>query len=147
MCFVDSSKASTTSSSASLPCGSPITSRTRRCSARRCGIDDPELVAKIEELSGACIVVRKQPHRDEHAKQQLLRDLNERTPGLPVQAFPDLANLGPKVEGEPLVVGPYSRMYEGAVPTIRTLGYRKTGNVLVPIMHAKLALLGQPVVD
>jgi hypothetical protein len=110
-------------------------------------IDDPELVAKIEELSGACIVVRKQPHRDEHAKQQLLRDLNERTPGLPVQAFPDLANLGPKVEGEPLVVGPYSRMYEGAVPTIRTLGYRKTGNVLVPIMHAKLALLGQPVVD
>jgi hypothetical protein len=105
-------------------------------------IDDPELVAKIEELSGACIVVTKQPRRDEHANQQLLRDLNERTPGLPVQAFPDLANLAPKVDGEPLVVGPYSRMYEGAVPTIRALGYRKTGNVLVPIMHAKLALLG-----
>jgi hypothetical protein len=105
-------------------------------------INDPELVAKIEELSGACIVVRKQPRRDEHAEQQSLRDLNERTPGLPVQAFPDLANLAPKFEGEPHVVGPYSRMYEGAVPTIRVLGYRKTGKVLVPIMHAKLALLG-----
>jgi hypothetical protein len=105
-------------------------------------IDDAELIAKLEELWGACIVVTKQPRRDEHANQQLLRDLNERARGLPVQAFPDLANLAPKVEGKPLVVGPYSRMYEGAVPTIRVLGYRKRGKRYVPLMHAKVALLG-----
>jgi hypothetical protein len=33
-------------------------------------------------------------------------------------------------------------MGEGVVPTIRTLGYRRKGGALVPIMHVKLALLG-----
>jgi hypothetical protein len=102
-------------------------------------INDPELMGKIEELAGACIVVTKQPRRDKHGKRQPLRELNERTPGLPIQAFPALANLAPKLEGAPLVIGPYSRMYEGEVPTIRTLGFR---GGLAPIMHAKLALLG-----
>jgi hypothetical protein len=44
-----------------------------------------------------------------------------------------------KVEGAPLVVGPYTRMDDGVIPTIRTLGFR---GGYVPIMHAKLALLG-----
>jgi len=105
-------------------------------------INDPELISKLEELSGACIVVKKQPRSDKRGKLQPLRELNERTPGLPVQAFPALADLAPKVEGQPVVLGPYSGMYEGMIPTIRTLGYRKRGDLLVPFMHAKLALLG-----
>jgi hypothetical protein len=108
-------------------------------------IDDGELIAKLGELAGACIVVRKQarprrPERMEELKQ--LEDVNQRTPGLPTGAFPDLAMLAPKVSGSPLVVGPGTPSWESVVPPIRTLGYRRVGDHLVPIVHAKLALLG-----
>jgi hypothetical protein len=102
-------------------------------------IDDPELIGKLGELSGACIVVTKQPRKDKRRKLEPLRELNARTPGIPIAAFSALGGLAPKVEGEPLVVGPYDRMDEGVIPTIRTLGFR---GGFPPIMHAKLALLG-----
>jgi hypothetical protein len=105
-------------------------------------IDDPELISKLGQLSGASIVVRKQSRKPYKLHQlQALHELNERTPGLPIRAFADLSGLAPKVDGKPLVVGPSDPMDEGVVPTIRTLGYRKRGD-FPPIMHAKLALLG-----
>jgi hypothetical protein len=105
-------------------------------------IDDPELIDKLGELSGASIVVTKQG-REPYRRKRLapLHDLNGRTPGLPIQAFAALSGLAPKVNGEPIIVGPYDRMYDGRVPTIRTLGYRRLGD-FPPIMHAKLVLLG-----
>jgi hypothetical protein len=107
-------------------------------------IDDLELINKLGELSGACIIVTKQTRtRRDAEKLEALRELNKRTPGLPIRAFADLSGLAPKVDGEPHVVGPYSPMDEGVVPTIRTIGYRsKHRGDSVPIMHAKLALLG-----
>lgn len=107
-------------------------------------INDAELIDKLGELAGACIVVTKQ-RRKPHDLRKLepLHELNKRLPGLPIRAFADLSGLAPKVDGEPAVLGPYDRMGEGEVPTIRTLGYRKLRRGdLVPIMHAKLALLG-----
>jgi hypothetical protein len=107
-------------------------------------IDDPELVSKLKELSGASIVVTKQPrkHHDSE-KMDRLRELNEGAPGLPIRAFPALGGLAPKIDGEPLVVGPSAPMDETVLPTIRTLGYRKgSRRDSPPIMHAKLALLG-----
>jgi hypothetical protein len=109
-------------------------------------IDDTELIQKIGELSAACIVVSKQgrkPH--EIRKLEPLDKLNEHTPGMPVQAFSALTELAPKEDGQPVIVGPYSGPYEGAVPTIRTLGFRKLPGRergMPPIIHAKLALLG-----
>lgn len=109
-------------------------------------IDDPELIATLGELTGACIVVTKQPRPRKPERVQELRQLeevNQRTPGLPSGAFPDLRYLAPKVHGKPLVVSPGSPSWETVVPTIRTLGYRKLRTKdLVPIVHAKLALLG-----
>ncbi len=109
-------------------------------------IDDPELIAKLGEFVGACVVVTKQPHPRKPERVQELKELdevNERTPGLPTGAFPDLSDLASRVEGRPLVVGPGSPSWETVVPTIRTLGYRKSrSRDLVPIVHAKLALLG-----
>lgn len=105
-------------------------------------IDDAELINRLGELSGASIVVTKQsrePYRLRKLKP--LDELNERTPGLPIRAFAALSGLAPKVNGKPVVVGPYDPMDDGVVPTIRTLGYRKLGD-FPPIMHAKLALLG-----
>jgi hypothetical protein len=107
-------------------------------------INDRELIDKIGELVGASIVVSKQERGAR--KLDKLRKLNERTPGLPVAAFGALIGLAAKVEGGPVVVGPYDPLDEGTVPTIRTIGYRRVpSQPVVPlpaIMHAKLALLG-----
>ena len=106
-------------------------------------IDDDELIDKLDALT-ACIVVTKQgrdPRKLE--KLQRLRELNERTAGVPIRAFPGLGGLAPKVGGEPEVVGPYSQFDDAVLPTIRTLGYRSKERRQVPIVHAKLALLGQ----
>lgn len=106
-------------------------------------IDDDELIDKLESLT-ACIVVTKQG-RDQRKldKLQRLRELNERTAGVPIRAFPGLGGLAPKVDGEPEVVGPHSQFDDAVLPTIRTLGYRSKERRQVPIVHAKLALLGQ----
>jgi hypothetical protein len=105
-------------------------------------INDEELITKLGELSAACIVVTKQgrkPH--DLRKLESLEAVNDRTPGIPIRALAGLGGLAPKVNGKPLIIGPYDRMDEGVVPTVRTLGYRRRGD-LAPLMHAKLALLG-----
>lgn len=105
-------------------------------------IDDRELMDKIAQLEGACVVVPKQS-RDvsEHWKLQRLAELNERAPGIPTGAFRELEGKLPRVNGAPVVIGPYDKM-NTTVPTIRTIGYRKF-IAFPPIIHAKLALLGQ----
>ena len=105
-------------------------------------IDDEILIDKLAELSAACVVVQKQGRKSgELRKLAPLAALNERTPGIPVRAFVDLTELAPKVNGEPLVVGPYGPTDDRVIPTIRTIGFRRQGP-LPPILHAKLALLG-----
>lgn len=105
-------------------------------------INDEDLIDKLGELSAACIVVTKQGHKP-YKKLTPLSALNERTPGMPVRAFSALTELAPRVEEKPAIVGPFSSMYDGMVPTIRTLGFRKVpGSMNPPILHAKLALLG-----
>jgi len=105
-------------------------------------IDDPALIDKIGELAGACVVVRKQDRSEPKVEQlQRLREFNEWTPGLPIRAFAALSGLAPKVDGEPAVVGPYDPFDDTVVPTFRTLGFRKR-RYPVPILHAKLVLLG-----
>ena len=60
---------------------------------------------------------------------------------MPIQAFSALTGLAPKTNGKPMLVGPSTATHNITIPTIRTLGYRKTDR-MVPILHAKLALLG-----
>jgi hypothetical protein len=81
-------------------------------------------------------------NRTQRLRIPALQDLNDRSPGLPVRAFADLIGLGPTFDGKPTVLRPNDNLDALVVPTVRTLGYRKRGNDLVPIMHAKLALLG-----
>jgi hypothetical protein len=105
-------------------------------------IDDEQLLEVLGRLSAACVVVSKQARtRRENRKLEALAEANERIRGLPIKAFPGLGGLAPKVDGKPVMVGPYDPMDETVLPAIRTLGYRKRGD-LVPIIHAKLALLG-----
>lgn len=105
-------------------------------------IDDKDLIGKLGELSAASIVVTKQG-RDSRKLQKLqeLQEINGRLPGLPIRAFSTLGGMAPKVGGKPVVVGPSDPMDDTVLPTIRTIGYRRRA-ALAPIMHAKLALLG-----
>jgi hypothetical protein len=103
-------------------------------------IDDEALLEKLNQLSGVCIVVRKE--RRNHPKLERLAAVDARLPGLPIRAFHELDELAPKVDGSPLVVGPYSSMGDQVVTAIRSIGYRARQDSYVPIVHAKLALLG-----
>lgn len=108
-------------------------------------IDDEELLTKLGDLSAACIVVTKQERRSDKRKFERLVAANISTPGMPLRVFSGLSGLAPKVGGKPAVVGPTSPMDDYVMPTIRTLGFRRVAGrseKLVPIVHAKLALLG-----
>jgi hypothetical protein len=106
-------------------------------------IDDPELITKIGGLTAATIVVTKQTRTPGQLRRlEPLRELNERTPGMPIRTFGVLSGLAPKIAGGPMMVGPYDPMDEGSVPTIRTLGFRRLPKTYPPLLHAKLALLG-----
>lgn len=107
-------------------------------------INDPELMAKLKELTGACVVVTKKGRTKwDLRKLDELRRANAGAPGLPIRAFPDLAEMRPRVGDSPEVVGPYSQLDNVVLPTIRTLGFRpQSQSDRPPWIHAKVALLG-----
>jgi hypothetical protein len=105
-------------------------------------IDDEDVVESIGHLAAASVIVTKQGRRPtDLRKLEPLVGLNQRTPGMPIRAFSTLSGLAPTVSGQPAMVGPADRPEDTVVPTIRTLGWRKVHG-FVPIVHAKLALLG-----
>jgi hypothetical protein len=98
-------------------------------------INDKELIDRLKQFTGVCIVVRKEKRGS--AKWARLHEVNEQTPGLPARAFAALGGLEPRGDSEMSVIGgPMSDDF--VVPTIRTIGFRHYG----PIIHAKLAVLG-----
>jgi hypothetical protein len=108
-------------------------------------MDDPDLIEALGEMANVCIVVTKQP------KQTLLRPkVNPlrhlaASSGLAHEAFPELADYAPHVAGEPLTVGPHTPNWaaQSQIGAVREVGFRKVGGQLVPLVHAKMALLGR----
>lgn len=106
-------------------------------------MDDPAVLDALGKLSAVCVVLSKQTRAARQLqKLQPLVDFNETGAGLPQSAFPSLYDLSRREGGEPRVVGPYDGMGEAVIPAIRSLGFRRRDGRLVPILHAKLALLG-----
>jgi hypothetical protein len=108
-------------------------------------LDDSELVQRIGEFPYACVVITKQPRDSRHqTRLARLQGLLERSRGFPVSALPDLDSLVRRDDdGGIPVVGPYSPKPGIMLPALRAIGYRKTGNGLVPILHTKMVLLGE----
>ncbi|GAA1291665.1 hypothetical protein GCM10009579_65920 [Streptomyces javensis] len=107
-------------------------------------VDDAELLQRIVEFPAACVVVSKQPRGKYHAER--LRKLAEAVKdaaGLPAWAFSELEELRFHRDGKGPVLGPGSPQERIRLPALRTLGYRKAGNQLVPILHTKMMLLGE----
>jgi hypothetical protein len=106
-------------------------------------VNDDKLIAAIERLAVACIVISKHPRSSGgQAAADRLREVNERTTGIELRTLSELAKMAPTVGGEPLVVGPHGISEDVRLSTFRTIGYRKAGRDRPPIAHAKLALLG-----
>ncbi|MEV5862148.1 hypothetical protein AB0L83_20830 [Streptomyces sp. NPDC052071] len=107
-------------------------------------VDDAELLQRIAEFPAACVVVSKQPRGKYHAER--LRKVAEAVKdaaGLPTWAFSELEELRFHRDGKAPVLGPGSPQERVRLPALRTLGYRKAGNHLVPILHTKMLLLGE----
>ena len=105
-------------------------------------MDDPELIALLREINSACIVITKQEHR--RRTKPAWEKLNQlaREQGIAQAAFPELVELAAHVDGRPQIIGPTWRPGSD-VAAVREVGFRRVGDRLVPIVHAKLVLLGR----
>ncbi|GAA2752992.1 hypothetical protein [Kitasatospora cinereorecta] len=107
-------------------------------------LDDQELLDRISAFPAACVVITKQQRgKYQQARIDKLKLLAEQGPGFPARALPELADMYFREDGQPPVVGPGSHLPSPRIPTLRTIGYRKAGNELVPILHTKMVLLGE----
>jgi hypothetical protein len=107
-------------------------------------LDDQQLLKQIAEYPYACVAFTKQPRPFPPRKLARLRDAMERSHGFPADALPGLETLAPPDEfGQPQVVGPGTSLPPHlTIKSLRTVGYRDTGGRLVPLLHAKMVLLG-----
>lgn len=109
-------------------------------------MDDPELITALRKLANVCVVVTKQPHRKYQHESFLALDALAREKGLAQEAYPELHDFALARGGSPLTVGPATPpWWEEGIPAVRELGFRNVGKRLVPIVHAKIALLGHMV--
>jgi hypothetical protein len=111
-------------------------------------LDDEEVIQAVADFPAACVVVSKQPAATGRRREKLqatfdkLRSVCDSDNGFPIRACPELSDLAPRQDGRPLVVGPYHQPLDITIPAFRSIGPRRIGNHLVPILHTKMVLLG-----
>jgi hypothetical protein len=107
-------------------------------------LNDQQLLDRISGYPYACVAFTKQPRPFKPATLARLRRALARCHGFPADALPELQTLAPRDEhGQPEVVGPHTHLPPRTIPGIRTIGYRKTGDRIAPLLHAKMVLLGE----
>jgi hypothetical protein len=105
--------------------------------------DDEALLDELARCESTCLIVTKQEqYRYGKDAFKRLEAHAARAQGLAQEAFHELSDLAPLANGQPLLVGPFGPKPEADVSPVRELGFRKIDKKLVPILHAKLALLG-----
>ncbi|MFJ8746015.1 hypothetical protein ACIRL2_42500 [Embleya sp. NPDC127516] len=107
-------------------------------------LDDPALLGAIDRFPSACVVVTKQESKKRgREKFERLKQYAQQGNGFPADVFAEMTDLVSRYDGPPPVIGPYSPRTEGLrVPAIRSFGFRKAGNRPVPLIHAKMFLMG-----
>lgn len=107
-------------------------------------LDDSRLLERIASYPYACVTFTKQPRPFPPHKLTRLQKVLDRGRGFPAAALEGLETLMPLDDlGQPQVVGPYSPAPSYMFRPLRALGYRRVGGKLVPLLHAKLMLLGE----
>lgn len=106
-------------------------------------MDDPDLVDVLGRMANVCVVVTKQPlSKYERPETSKVKDLAA-SAGLAQNAFHELSDLAPHQDGRPTVVGPWVAGWaDNEIGGVREVGFRRVGERLVPIVHAKILLLG-----
>lgn len=108
-------------------------------------IDDPELLDVLTLMGNVCVVVTKQhPKWLSRPDARPVRELAE-AHGIDQSAFHELSEFAPSVGSEPLLVGPHTLDWtrQTRLGAVREVGFRKVSDRPVPLVHAKMALLGQ----
>jgi hypothetical protein len=106
-------------------------------------LDDPELLDSIEAFPAPCVVINKLDRKTRPARVDARTRLAREGGGFPADIFASLTSLASRYDGPVPVLGPHSaRPPEVRIQSIRTFGYRKTGSRPVPLLHAKMFLLG-----
>ena len=107
-------------------------------------LDDNRLLERIASYPYACVTFTKQPRPFPPHKLTRLQQVLDRGRGFPAAALEGLETLMPLDDlGQPQIVGPHSPVPNYMFRPLRTLGYRRMGDKLVPLLHAKLMLLGE----
>jgi hypothetical protein len=107
-------------------------------------LSDKQLVDQILHFGNSCIVINK-PERV-GAEPTEVKRLHDQGNGFPAKVLPEFQWLAPSEDGEPAIVGPSS--YDPAArgfKSVRVAGVSKQDRSTVPLVHAKMLLLGATV--
>ncbi|MEV1176581.1 hypothetical protein [Nonomuraea sp. NPDC049784] len=105
--------------------------------------DDEQLLGRVDRFASSCILITKPDAKTQRkASFDQLKQRAASGPGFPSRVFFELDHMASRYVGEPEAVHPYSPQEHVDLQTFRSLGYRKAGKTPVPIIHAKMFLLG-----
>ena len=106
-------------------------------------LDDPQLLNRIADYPHACVAFTKQSRPIPSVRRNRLRNALDRCRGFPAGSLPGLETVAfPDQSEQPPVIGPSSNLRHPTIPGLRTVGFRKTGDRFVPLLHTKMMLLG-----
>jgi hypothetical protein len=104
-------------------------------------LTDEEVVDRLLQLGSSCIVINKPDQVGAEPGQ--VRRLHDEGPGFPPAALPEFHGLAPREDGQPAVLGPYDDPLREGFKSVRAAGISKQQGATVPLVHAKLLLLGE----
>lgn len=104
-------------------------------------LTDGEVVDRLLRFGSSCIVINKPGQISADLEQ--VRRLHDEGPGFPAEALPEFGWLAPREDGGPAVVGPYSAPFLEGFNSVRVAGFSQRPGATVPLVHAKLLLLGR----
>lgn len=107
-------------------------------------LTDAEIVDRLVHFSECCVVINKPeslPGRLRLVDDQITQ-LHEAGHGLRLEVLRGLEEMAPKVDGKPLLVGPYDTLEWPTFWSVRVAGVRKTSRRSIPLVHAKLLVGG-----
>jgi len=95
-------------------------------------------------MANVCVVITKQPQKRKSSPEMAALQRLAANNGLAQSAYPKLVDLAPRQAGRPMVVGPFTPQWtDREIEAVREVGFRRVDGNLVPIVHAKIMLLGR----
>jgi hypothetical protein len=104
-------------------------------------LSDEQVVDRLLRFRASCIVINKPERLGAEPRQ--VRRLHDEGPGFPAEAIPKFHWLAPREDGKPAVIGPCDDPTPRGFESVRVAGVSRQQRTAVPLVHAKLLLLGE----